>query len=41
VRSVVVIAHGSSSRVAICNALALAKEGADHDLAGRIANQLS
>ena len=41
VRSVVVIAHGRSSRVAICNALSLAKEGADHDLAGRLTDQLS
>lgn len=41
VRSVVVIAHGSSSRVAICNALTTAREGADHDLAGRLADRLS
>ncbi len=41
VRSVVVIAHGRSSRVAIRNALSLAKEGADHDLAGRLADKLS
>ena len=40
-RSVVVIAHGSSSRVAICNALAMAKEGADHDLPGRLASRLT
>lgn len=41
VRSVVVIAHGSSSRVAICNALTIAREGADHDLAGRLADRVS
>ena len=41
VRSVVVIAHGSSSRLAICNALSTAEEGADHDLPGRLADQLS
>jgi glycerol-3-phosphate acyltransferase PlsX len=41
VKSVVVIAHGNSSRIAISNALALAKESADHDLAKRIADQLS
>lgn len=41
VKSSVVIAHGNSSRVAIRNALSMAKEGADHDLARRIADQLS
>jgi len=41
VKSVVVIAHGNSSRIAIANALGLAKESADHDLAKRIADQLS
>ncbi len=41
VKSVVVIAHGNSSRIAISNALGLAKESADHDLAKRIADQLS
>ncbi len=40
VRSVVVIAHGSSSRVAISNALSLANEGADQDLAQRLADQV-
>jgi len=35
-RGTVVIAHGSSSRVAIANALVLASEGAEHDLVGRI-----
>ena len=41
IKSVVVIAHGSSSRVAICNALSMAKEGAEHDLPGRMAARLS
>jgi glycerol-3-phosphate acyltransferase PlsX len=40
VRAVTVIAHGSSTRVAISNALAMASEGADRDLPGRIAEQL-
>lgn len=35
-KGTVVIAHGSSSRVAIANALALASEGAERDLVGRI-----
>lgn len=35
-RGTVVIAHGSSSRVAIANALALASEGAERDIVGRI-----
>ncbi len=41
VKAVAVIAHGSSSRVAISNALLMAKEGADKDLPGRLAAQLS
>ncbi len=41
VKAVVVIAHGSSSRVAISNALMMAQEGADKDLPGRLAAQLS
>ena len=36
VKGTVVIAHGSSSRVAIANALALAPEGAERGLVGRI-----
>jgi glycerol-3-phosphate acyltransferase PlsX len=36
VNGTVVIAHGSSSRVAIGNALHLASEGAEHDLVARI-----
>lgn len=35
-RGTVVISHGSSSRVAIANALRLASEGAESDLVGRI-----
>jgi len=35
-KGTVVIAHGSSSRVAVANALALASEGADRDLVGQI-----
>ena len=35
-RGVVVISHGSSSRVAVANALRLASEGADRDLVGKI-----
>ncbi len=41
VKAVTVIAHGSSSRVAISNALLMAKEGADKDLPGRLAAQVS
>lgn len=41
VKSVVVIAHGNSSRVAISNALSVARDGADHDLAGRLAEKLT
>jgi len=40
VKSVVVIAHGSSSRVAIANALSMASEGATEDLPGRLTKQL-
>jgi glycerol-3-phosphate acyltransferase PlsX len=36
VKGTVVIAHGSSSRVAVSNAVALAAEGADRDLVGQI-----
>jgi glycerol-3-phosphate acyltransferase PlsX len=36
VKGTVVIAHGSSSRIAIANALELASEGAERDLVGRI-----
>ncbi len=41
VKALVLIAHGASSRVAICNALVMARDGADQDLAGRIAAQLA
>ena len=37
---VVVIAHGSSSRVAIAHAVAMASDGADRDLAGHVARRL-
>lgn len=40
VRSVAVIAHGSSSRVAITNALTMARDAVDNDLVGRLASQL-
>lgn len=40
VNGIVVIAHGSSSRVAIANAVAMASDGADRDLAGHIARRL-
>ena len=41
VKSVAVIAHGSSSRLAIANALAVARDAADHDLPARLAEQLA
>jgi len=41
VKGVVVIAHGTSSRVAIANALVMAAEGAEHDLPGRLAARLA
>jgi glycerol-3-phosphate acyltransferase PlsX len=41
VSGVVVIAHGSSSRVAIANALAMARDGAERDLPGRLAAGLA
>lgn len=40
VRSVVIIAHGSSSRAGIANALAMASEAAISDLPGRLESQL-
>jgi glycerol-3-phosphate acyltransferase PlsX len=36
-KGVVVIAHGSSSRVAVANALRMAAEGAERDLVGKVA----
>jgi glycerol-3-phosphate acyltransferase PlsX len=41
VKAVVVIAHGSSSRVAIANALGVARDGAERDLPGRLSERLS
>jgi len=41
VKGVVVIAHGTSSRVAIANALEMAAEGAKNDLPGRLAARLA
>lgn len=40
-RGIVVIAHGNSSRRAICNAVRLAARGADHDVVGRIEARLT
>lgn len=40
VKSVTVISHGSSNRVAIANALMMASEGAEADLPGRLAEML-
>jgi glycerol-3-phosphate acyltransferase PlsX len=39
-RGIVVIAHGSSSRVAITNAIALAGRGIEHDIVGRLQQTL-
>jgi len=41
VNGVVVISHGSSTRVAIANALAMARDAADRDLPGRLARRLA
>jgi phosphate acyltransferase len=41
VKSIAVVAHGSSSRVAISNALVLARDGAEGNLPGRLAEQLA
>jgi phosphate acyltransferase len=40
-RGLVVIAHGSSSRVAVANAIRLAARGVEHDVVGRLAERLS
>lgn len=40
-RGLVVIAHGSSSRVAVANAIRLAARGVEHDVVGRVAERLS
>ena len=39
-RGLVVIAHGSSSRVAVANAVRLAARGVDHEVVARLAQQL-
>jgi phosphate acyltransferase len=41
VKAVVVISHGASSRVAICNALAMARDAADNDLPGLVTSRLA
>ena len=41
VKGVVVIAHGSSTRTSIANALEVARDSADRDLPGRLAAQIS
>ncbi|MGH8914627.1 MAG: phosphate acyltransferase PlsX [Acidimicrobiia bacterium] len=41
VKGVVVISHGSSSRIAIANALGVARDGADRHLPGRLTERLS
>jgi glycerol-3-phosphate acyltransferase PlsX len=40
-RGLVVIAHGSSSRVAIANAIRLAARGVEHDVVGRLEERLA
>jgi phosphate acyltransferase len=40
-RGLVVIAHGSSSRVAIANAIRLAARGVEHDVVGRLQERLT
>jgi glycerol-3-phosphate acyltransferase PlsX len=39
-RGLVVIAHGSSSRVAVANAIRLAARGVEHDVVARLAERL-
>lgn len=41
IKAVVVISHGASSRVAIGNALRMARDGAERDLPGRVASRLA
>jgi len=41
VKGVVVIAHGSSSRVGIANALSMARDAAERDLPGLVARRLA
>jgi glycerol-3-phosphate acyltransferase PlsX len=40
-RGLVVIAHGSSSRVAIANAIRLAARGVEHDIVSRLEERLA
>jgi glycerol-3-phosphate acyltransferase PlsX len=40
-RGLVVIAHGSSSRVAVANAIRLAARGVEHDVVGRLRERLA
>jgi glycerol-3-phosphate acyltransferase PlsX len=40
-RGLVVIAHGSSSRVAIANAIRLAARGVEHDVVSRLQDRLA
>src|SRR5919106_5762471 len=40
-RGLVVIAHGSSSRVAVANAIRLAARGVEHDVVARLENRLT
>jgi phosphate acyltransferase len=40
-RGLVVIAHGSSSRVAVANAIRLAARGVEHDVVARLGERLS
>ena len=40
-RGLVVIAHGSSSRVAIANAIRLAAVGVEHDVVARLGERLT
>jgi fatty acid/phospholipid biosynthesis enzyme len=40
-RGLVVIAHGSSSRVAVANAIRLAARGVEHDVVGRLEERLA
>lgn len=41
IKGIVVIAHGSSTRTSIANALMMAKEGAEKDLPGLVASRLA
>jgi glycerol-3-phosphate acyltransferase PlsX len=41
VKGVAVVSHGSSTRMSIANALSMAREGAEKDLAGRVAADIA